>query len=137
MNSIVEFLERNNFEHFEPLKADEIDCVQKEVGYTFPQEYLEWMCYSNGGQGEINNNYIDLWPIEDVRDFYEDCNLYERFTYVIFASDGCGMGYAFSKSTDEIFFIPLDSLNNKSAKKCADSFTQLFDLLATDNLCEY
>ncbi|MBL0741214.1 hypothetical protein [Chryseolinea lacunae] len=31
-----------------------------------PKDYLEFMAVSNGAEGELNNTYLRLWPVEEL-----------------------------------------------------------------------
>lgn len=43
------------------------------MGISFPQQYKEFMLFSNGAVGEVGDSYLTIWELEDVEEFYEDC----------------------------------------------------------------
>ncbi len=108
---------------------EDIENVENEIKINFPKEYVDFMLFSNGGFGNIGDEYLDVWNLEDIVDFYEnccDCGLEE---VVLFASNGAGIGYAFYKESLEIISIPMDSLESNSISKCNKSFIEFFDYL--------
>ncbi|WP_252238412.1 SMI1/KNR4 family protein [Clostridium sp. VAP51] len=116
---------------------EQINEAQKEVGILFPNKYLEFLRNHNGGSGNIGNYYIDMWSLEDIIDFYDECVETGLDELVIFASDGCGMAYAFDKKNNSIRVIPMDSLEYESYKKCSNDFGRFIQEMLYNKLIEY
>ncbi|MBK1811935.1 SMI1/KNR4 family protein [Clostridium sp. YIM B02505] len=91
-----------NFKEYEQNAESQICNVEEELGIKFPEEYRSILKLYNGGSGEGGEHYIDLWSLEDIVDFYEENMADESKDLVVFASDGCGMAYAFKKGYREI-----------------------------------
>lgn len=126
-----------NFQEDEQNTESQICKVESELGIKFPEEYREILKLYNGGSGDIGEYYIDLWSLEDIVDFYEENMEDESKDLVVFASDGCGMGYAFKKGCEEIRVIPMDSLEYAYSKKGGNNFYQLINDMYLGRLTEY
>ena len=126
-----------NFQEDEQNTESQICKVEAELGIKFPEEYRGILKLYNGGSGEIGEYYIDLWSLEDIVDFYEENMGDESKDLVVFASDGCGMAYAFKKGYAEIRFIPMDSLEYVYSKRCSDNFYQFIKDMYVGRLTEY
>lgn len=122
------------FEHFkfnhdlENTKED-IENIENEIKIKFPKEYIDFMLFSNGGFGNIRDEYLEVWNLEDIVDFYENCCDCGLDEIVAFASNGAGIGYAFKKETLEIISIPMDSLESNYILKCSNNFIEFFNYL--------
>lgn len=125
------------FEEDEQNTEEQICKVETELEIKFAEEYKNILKLYNGGSGEIGEYYIDLWSLEDIVDFYEENMEDEVSDLVVFASDGCGMAYAFRKGYEEIRFIPMDSLEYTYSKKCSDNFYQFIQEMYLGRLAEY
>lgn len=126
-----------NFQEDEQNTESQICVVEAELGIKFPEEYRSILKLHNGGSGEIGGYYIDLWGLEDIVDFYEENMEDESRDLIVFASDGCGMAYAFKKGCAEIRIIPMDSLEYEYSKRCSDNFYQLIQDMYLGRLTEY
>lgn len=138
----MEYFESGMFENFSfednELNTEEQICiVETQLEIKFQKEYRYILKLCNGGSGDIGENYIDLWNLEDIVDFYED-NVGEAIKdLVFFASDGCGMAYAFRKSNNEIRCIPMDSLEYECSKKISDNFYMFIKDMYLGSLIEW
>ena len=95
---------------------------EHRLGIIFPTEYRNLLEVSNGAYGNIGEEYIDFWSIEEVEDFESDIGEESLNGLLPFASNGCGMAYAFNKNSKGVWLIPMDSLTFESSKKCSESF---------------
>ena len=126
-----------NFQEDEQNTESQVGEVEKQLEIKFPEEYRSILKLYNGGSGEIGDYYIDLWSLEDIINFYEDNMGDEIKDLVLFASDGCGMAYAFKKNNIEIRTIPMDSLEYEYSKRCSEDFNQFIQEMCLGNLTEY
>ena len=95
-------------------QADALNKMASGLNFKLPGDYLEFMEISNGGEGFIGeNSYLSLWKIENLVDWN---NKYDVHTYApgyfIFASDGGGTAYAFSKTNSFIYHIEKISIDH-------------------------
>lgn len=71
--------------------------VERQLGYSFPSEYRQFLSFSNGGEGLLGNeSYLVLDPVEELVEYNDAQNLSEsRPGLVLFGSDGGGTYFAF------------------------------------------
>jgi hypothetical protein len=73
--------------------------IEAELGKSFPTSYIEFLCWSNGGEGKSENRerkYIYLWRCEDIPQYNKDYAIQKWLTesIVAFGMEG-DYGYAF------------------------------------------
>lgn len=120
------------FEKFVYNERSDINYIEnllKKVGINKSSEYIDIMFECNGGHGSVGKSYLDLWSAEEVNDFYEDSLEHGLENFILFASDGCGNGFAFYKCTNKVAIIPMDSLEDEYAEICADDFQEFIEKL--------
>jgi hypothetical protein len=108
-----------DFNSNSPTTLKEIRVVEEQLEIKFPDDYIEFMLSSNGGQGQINERYLRLWEIECI----VESNGIDGYSILEFApglvvigSDegGTAIGYDFRSRHPklvEVDFIGLD-INN-------------------------
>jgi len=131
-------LEEKLFENFkfntEEINTDEyISQKEQEINYKFPEKYIEFMKKCNGGFGNIGEGDIDIWGLEEVIDFYYNCEMKQ---YIPFASDGCGMYLAFKRNCNHIISLPSDDLSYDNPKEYSENFEEMFTELYRGKQCE-
>jgi len=111
--------------------------AETELNIIFQKEFRNILKLYDGGYGDIGKYYIDLWGIDDILNFYDDIGDEDMQDMIVFASDGCGMSYAFVRNSDEIRLVPMDSLDYISSERCSDSFEKLIMEMASGELREF
>jgi hypothetical protein len=103
-NKFKEYIEEMKL--CKPASLQTIATVENKLGVKFPRDYIELMMYSNGCEGNIGESYIQIWPIEEVIDANEACEV-EKYTpgLILFGSDGGGEAFAFDMREDKIKYI--------------------------------
>jgi len=119
-----------NFE----LNFSEAESVLK---IRFQESYKQIIQEYNGGSGDIGQYYIELWSIEDIVDFFEEIEDEDRDGIIVFASNGCGMAFAFSRNSEEVLWVLMESIDSESCKKCSDSFTEFVENMYLNKLTNY
>ncbi len=61
-----------------------VERVQSELGIVFPQDYIELMEWSNGGEDWIGESYLRLWPMEEIPSMNESLRASEYAPRVVF-----------------------------------------------------
>lgn len=126
------------FENFK-FNTDEINTdeyiseKEDEIYYKFPEKYIEFMKKCNGGFGDIGERHIDIWGLEEVIDFYDNCKMEQ---YIPFASDGCGMHLAFERDCNHVISLPSDDLSYNNPKQYSENFEEMFNELYCGKQCE-
>ncbi len=97
-----------------PVSVEEIERAQTTLGHEFPNDYVEFLRFCNGGEGFIGETYVIFWRAREVPEFN---TLYEVTTYapglLLFGSNGGGEAYAFdtrlpSMATVQVPFVGMD-----------------------------
>jgi SMI1 / KNR4 family (SUKH-1) len=68
------------------------------AGVELPREYLEFVASSDGGEGDVGERWLELWPISRVLDELETEPRYEGV--VLFAGDGGNTVFGFDRFRD-------------------------------------
>src|SRR5690242_4867217 len=70
---------------------------ERKLGLKLPAEYVEFLKYSNGGEGFIGENaYVRLWPVEKLSEMNRSYEVVKDAPgLLIFGSNGGGEAYGF------------------------------------------
>ncbi len=76
--------------------SDEIQGFRKCIPYRIPSDYLGFLKFSNGAEGEIGSHYLVIWSIQDVISLNQAYSV-EKYAprCMLFGSDGGNEGYGF------------------------------------------
>src|SRR5260370_25991157 len=89
-----------------PVSVEEIERAQTTLGHEFPNDYVEFLRFCNGGEGFIGETYVIFWRAREVPEFN---TLYEVTTYapglLLFGSNGGGGADTFS--TQHTYMVTL------------------------------
>ena len=114
------------------LSEKDITDFEKEINWHFPTDYREILMAVDGGYGKIGDFYIDFWNLNDIIFYYEDIENLDGL--IPFASDGCGIAFAFDKKSEEIVSIPMDCLERNYAKIIAVNYDDFIDRICSHKL---
>ena len=108
--------------------------VQNELNIILPDDYIEFMKYSNGAEGPIGEQeYIVLWTIEEIPKLNKAYRV-EDFApgLLLFGSDGGGEAYAFDTTPNEmpIVQVPFVGMSLKEAIWRGNSFLEFLSSLS-------
>jgi len=99
----------------ESASESDIERVEKHFGVSLPEDYLEFLRFSNGIEGILKGGtYVSIWPIEEVVDDNTDYEVNELAPGIIlFGSNGGGTAFGFdfrdkSAAIVEVPFIGMD-----------------------------
>lgn len=109
-----------------PMSVDEIYTLEKELHFTFPEQYKRFLLLHNGGEGPVGEyGYIAILGSEELisSNGEDKINDYHPELFY-FASDRGGMIYAFDTSADQnpIVELPCDSIDNDDVEIVAENF---------------
>lgn len=78
---------------------EEIKKIESYFNIKLPNDYIEYMEKNNGYTGMINDEYYDIWKIEDIISNNNDYEVQDFFPNLIyFGSNGGDEAFAFDKS---------------------------------------
>ncbi len=100
--------------------AEELNELTNLYNSELPSDYLEFISEYNGADGEINDNYLSMWPIRDILDVAsvsDGDNFHSKFLLV--ASTGY-FKYGIFNNT----FYELDMLEDTYQIDMGKSFTE-------------
>ena len=108
---------------------NDIGIAQKQLHIAFPEDYLEFLKWSNGGEGYIGENYISFWKVEDLAalnaEYQIQKYLSEKFLGI--GADGGGICYGFCLEKQfAIFKCPLGDLDINEITIVANSIKDFF-----------
>lgn len=87
-----------------PVGLSALQAFQKAAAFHLPQDYVEFLQRTNGGEGLIGQNaYVILWPVEDLLEMNRAYQVDEYAPGLfIFGSDGGGEAFAFDRRSDKM-----------------------------------
>lgn len=65
------------FELNEPSNKEAIKELEVNLNIKLPNGYIEFLLFSNGGEGTIGETYLALWRIEDILELNESYGVEE------------------------------------------------------------
>lgn len=114
------------------LSEENIADFENYINWKLPKDYREIIKSVEGGYGEIGKYYIEFWDLDDMCFYYEDMKDLDGL--IPFASDGCGVAFAFDIKTDAIFSVHMDCLERSYANKISMNFSDFVDKLISQDL---
>ena len=126
-----EYLDNMQLHLNETVKIEEIDKTEQELGIIFPQDYKDFILFSNGSEGEIGERYLVVWDFREISKYYKDCTVEFTPQIYYFANDGATDGYAFDFRDKEVKIIsfPSDTIDYRDIRVLSKSFTGFLEYL--------
>lgn len=119
-------------------------CLQKNIdsfisstGWNLPNDYQEFLTWSNGGEGYVGKNYLSLWKLEDIVQLNMDYQIQEflKKDCLVFGTDGGGVCYGFDfASKGKVFKSSLGDLDVEEMEFLANDFKSFLMLALTTNI---
>lgn len=110
---------------------ENIEDAEKNLGIKFPNDYIDFVLFSDGAEGEIGNDYLEIWSVEELLQSNEDMQL-NLFVpgLVAFGGDGGNELFAFDTRFERITIvqIPMVGMTLKDAWACGSSFEEFLIL---------
>lgn len=93
----------NEFEFNAPYNGK---CITEINGVELPRNYIDFMKEHNGGEGDIGESWLRLYPIEELQKLNDIYNLSECLPgHIIIGSNGGGEFFGIN-SDGKYFIIP-------------------------------
>jgi SMI1 / KNR4 family (SUKH-1) len=100
--------------------------VADALQVRFPADYLQFMRYSDGGEGPVGSDgYVALWSVAELVGLNKAYQVDEFAPgLVLFGTDGGNTGFAFDRRAVEvrIVSVPLLGMDLSAAEQVATSF---------------
>ena len=129
MKNIIKDLERIGWNSNKETNLNDIVIVEEQLHIVFPEDYLEFLKWSNGGEGYIEKNYVSLWKVEDLEVLNREYQIqtYLSKGYLGIGTDGGGICYGFCLEKQfAIFKCPLGDLDINEITIVANSIKEFF-----------
>ena len=129
MKNIIKDLERIGWNSNKETNLNDIGIVEEQLHIVFPEDYLEFLKWSNGGEGYIGKNYVSLWKVEDLEVLNREYQIqtYLSKGYLGIGTDGGGICYGFCLEKEfAIFKCPLGDLDINEITIVANSIKDFF-----------
>lgn len=108
------------------------DRIYNFIGITnsFPDDYKEFLCFFNGGNGNISeNSYLHLWEYEKIEEFNNDYEAPEFLTDItLIGSDGGDIAYGINKK-GQFIEVPFIGMNDDEVNVIGNSFMDFLSYL--------
>lgn len=118
----------------ESVSATLVIDVQEKIKIKFPDDYIEFMLYSNGAEGFVGESYLAIWRLEEIVPL-NDGYMVDKFVpgLILFGSDGGGEAYAFDTrfTPTQYVEIPYIGMSFETKKFLGISFLEFLNLLHT------
>ena len=129
MKNIIKDLERIGWNSNKETNLNDRGIVEEQLHIVFPEDYLEFLKWSNGGEGYIGKNYVSLWKVEDLEVLNREYQIqtYLSKGYLGIGTDGGGICYGFCLEKQfAIFKCPLGDLDINEITIVANSIKDFF-----------
>ena len=81
--------------------AGAIRQAEAELGVQFPSDFRSFLAWSNGGEGQIGNQYLNIWSSGEIRKLNDDYQIGRYLPGVVgIGTDGGGECYALDYRID-------------------------------------
>ena len=127
--NIIKDLERIGWNSNKETNLNDIVIVEEQLHIVFPEDYLEFLKWSNGGEGYIEKNYVSLWKVEDLEVLNREYQIqtYLSKGYLGIGTDGGGICYGFCLEKEfAIFKCSLGDLDINEITIVANSIKDFF-----------
>jgi hypothetical protein len=86
-----------------------IQQVALNLGISFPSDYAQFMARSNGAEGFVGKQYLQLWRIDDLALLNKGYAVDEFAPELLMFGSNCGgTGYAFDLRSDEMPIVAIE-----------------------------
>jgi hypothetical protein len=119
----------------EPAPAALLDLLRTACNLDLPEDYLEFLKYSNGAAGSLpNGNHVILWQIERLVERNRAYEVEEHAPGIfIFGSSGGGEAYGFdTRSSMQVIQVPFVGMDLNDVEALAPSFSRFLTDLAKE-----
>ncbi len=117
----------------EGAEPHQIAVVEQEFNIVFPDDYKEFLHWSNGGEGQIGSAYFLFWSIENIskrnKSAFITKYMSEKFLAIgTNGGDECyALDYTGNTSNPQFAIVPLGDLDHESKFIISSSITEAIE----------
>jgi hypothetical protein len=106
-----------------PASEAAIEALQVMLSFQLSEEYLDLLRWANGGEGQIGNVYLSIWPAEAVVRLNKGYLIWNDMPTVLAIADDSShfYGFDYSKSVPEVIRFPVGVVITASAINARES----------------
>lgn len=125
-----------------PASEAEILQAEADLGIVFPEDYRQFLLWSNGGEAKIGRAYFSLWRVGDIarRNISASIKKYMSSLFVGVGTNGGDECYALDYSVDvsspKFAIVPLGDLSHESKFFVGSSLTEAFEKSLNENFSD-
>ena len=113
----------NGFDTVSPARSSAIETAEKFFNLKLPTDYIEFLQFTNGLEGETTNSYLVLWGAEELVELNQAYNVKEFISNIILiGSDGAEDAFAFDITNMTIVKLPFIGMGHIANEKLSDTF---------------
>lgn len=103
--------------------------LEREAGVRLPEDYRQFLLWSNGGEGQLRFSYLSLWPVEELLQLNADYGVkhYLPGIFIIGSDSGSkayGLDYRHNASAPSLISVPFGDLDPSSVTVLGTSFRE-------------
>jgi hypothetical protein len=122
MTQLLEKL-ANSFNTVPPATPSAIETAEKFFNLKLPNDYKEFLQFSNGLEGETTDNYLVLWSAEELVELNQAYNVKEFVSNIILiGSDGAEDTFGFDTTNMAIVKLPFIGMGHIPNEKLSETF---------------
>jgi hypothetical protein len=100
-----------------------IEKLDTHFSLEFPNDYKEFLQFTNGLEGPTGDNYIVLWSVDEVIQLNRAYHVTEFVpNMIIFGSDGADEAFALDTTNMTIVNFPFIGMGQIDSQKIAETF---------------
>lgn len=129
MEKIIERIKTNWYKN-PGAELQGISKVENNLNIQLPNDYKTFIIWSNGGEGEVGENYLYLWKIEEIMVLNNEYQIQKYLSgdFLAIGTDGGGICYGFNlKDNFSVFKCPLGDLDINEMSLIAKSFKDFLE----------
>ena len=126
----------SNFHVGTPATNDQLGEIEKHFNCIFPDDYKEFLKFTNGLEGFTPSNYLVLWTTQELIQLNQAYNVKEFIANtIIFGSDGGEEAFAFDISSTDftIIKLPFIGMGHIANEKLFDTFESFLESQVKEN----
>ena len=131
-----QLLEKLNtcFDTVLPATLSAIETAEKFFHLKLPEDYKEFLQFTNGIEGDTTDNYFVLWSAEELVELNQAYNVKEFVSnIIIIGSDGAEDAFAFDTTNMSIVKLPFIGMGNIANEKLSDTFEDFLSSQIKEN----